>query len=75
MIGIIKKRAFGAIRVQLKYNELCTLKFPIPATIEEQRRVLEKLAKFDDEIKALEEQASSVLAKKQAAIDKIWVKE
>jgi len=75
MIGIIKKRAFGAIRVQLKYNELCTLKFPIPATIEEQRRVLEKLAKFDDEIKALEEQAASVLAKKQAAIDKIWVKE
>ena len=75
MINIIKKRAFGAIRVQLKFNELCTLKFPIPSTIEEQRRILDRLSTYDDEIRELESKAAAVLAVKQSEIDKIWFKE
>lgn len=75
MISIIKKRAFGAIRVQLKYNELSTLRFPIPETIEEQQRILDDLKKFDDDVLELEKQINIVNKNKTNKINWIWDKE
>ena len=75
MISIIKKRAFGAIRVQLKYNELSTLRFPIPETIEEQQRILDNLKKFDDDVLELEKQINIVNKNKTNKINWIWDKE
>lgn len=75
MISIIKKRAFGAIRVQLKYDELCTLKFPIPKTTEEQQKILNDLAAYDNKIKELNNEVSSIESFKQNTINLIWNKE
>ena len=75
MISIIKKRAFGAIRVQLKYPELITLKFPIPKTKEEQRRILDELAKYDDKTAELQSQIDKIETEKQNSINKIWNKD
>lgn len=72
MISIIKKRAFGAIRVQLKYPELCTLKFPIPNSIEEQRRILDGLQKYETKINGLQKQIDDIELEKQEVINKIW---
>lgn len=72
MIKIIKKRAFGAIRVQLKYPDLVTLKFPIPPTIEEQRKILSELKQYDDKIDNLQNEIDSVENSKQSVINKIW---
>lgn len=72
MISIIKKRAFGAIRVQLKYPELCTLKFPIPNSIEEQRKILDGLQKYETKINGLQKQIDDIELEKQEVINKIW---
>lgn len=75
MISIIKKRAFGAIRVQLKYPELITLKIPVPKTKEQQRQILIKLEKFDNKAAELQKQIDNIDAEKQDSINKIWNKE
>ena len=73
MIHIIKKRAFGAIRVQLKYNELSTLRMPIPDSIAEQKEILNELKKYDDSIANLQEKIDSINFEKQSIINKIWL--
>lgn len=75
MINIIKKRAFGAIRVQLKYDELCTLKFPIPSTIEEQRKILDGLQAYDNKVLELQTQVKDIENSKQNFINSIWNKQ
>lgn len=75
MLKIIKKRAFGAIRVQLKYDELCTLKFPIPKTIEEQEKILDTFKSYEDKINTLQEKITFIETEKQHTIDLIWNKD
>ena len=74
MLEIIKKRAFGAIRVQLKFDELCTLKFPIPKTIDEQIKILKSLEEFDNNVNTLQNQILQIENEKQKAINNIWNK-
>lgn len=75
MLGIIKKRAFGAIRVQLKFDELITLKIPIPKTKDEQRNILNKLQKYENKILDLEDAINNTNKEKNNNINKIWNKE
>lgn len=73
MINIIKRRAFGAIRVQLKMDDLKTLKIPVPATKEEQLKVLKGLSSFDDAIGKLENDIRDLEKQKNEKINKIWI--
>lgn len=75
MLDIIKKRAFGAIRVQLKIDELKTLKFPIPKTIVEQKKILDELNVFDNQVEQLNKKVKEIQDEKQKTINLIWNKE
>lgn len=72
MLSIIKKRAFGAVRVQLKFNDLVELKFPIPSTIQEQQAILDDLNRYDAKKDELEQQIKNIQAEKERSINLIW---